>query len=302
MSSPDKRFVCHVGAHVTGARQVQRYLRENADRLGWQGLHYVPRERMSQYVGWGPKVVVDPDRFAQEFGRASRSPGIKGLLASHENTIGRPFAEGGGGLYADAQPTLEALAELAKPFRCTVVLSVRPQAEFLESYYLQTINEGGSDTFDTWLGKLNLDDISWLPLHEQLVGAFGVHSVRVLDFAKVGSDPVAHVREFFRLIDLDLPTLHVSPVRSSWHSEKGLRVALAANPYLRTSDERASLRTFVQKNFSDRGYPRAKLFGDEQRASLNDRYGDEYERLVATQHVGRAVRSVGQDPDDEARP
>jgi hypothetical protein len=289
MSSPDQRFVCHVGAHVTGERQVQRYLGENADQLARQGLQYVPRELMSKLVGWGPKVVADPDPFAQELRGAFRSPGIDGVITSHENMIGRPFADGGGGLYAGARPTIEALAEVTKPYRCTMVLSVRPQADFLESFYLQRVNAGEWTTFDTWLGKLDLDDISWLPLYEQLVETFGVDAVRVLDYAEVGSDPVAHVREFFRLIDMDLPAqLHVSPVSSPRHSEKGLRVALAANPYLRTYDERAGLRTFVQKNFSDREYPPATLLADEQRTSLNDRYGDEYQRLVAAQPVGRA--------------
>ena len=131
MTLPDQRFVCHVGAHVTGARQVQRYLRENVDHLGRVGLYCVPRALMGKLVGWGPKLVADPDRFARELRTAWRSPGIDGVLASHENTIGRPFADGGGGLYAGALPTLEALAEASEPARCTVVLSVRPQADFL---------------------------------------------------------------------------------------------------------------------------------------------------------------------------
>jgi hypothetical protein len=291
VSLPDQRFVYHVGAHVTGARQIQRYLRENVDHLERLGLHCVPRALMGKLVGWGPKLVADPDRFGQELGSAWRSPGIDGVLASHENTIGRPFADGGGGLYPDALPTLEALAEVSKTSRRTVVLSVRPQADFLESYYLQTVNEGEWHTFDDWLDELNLDDISWLPLHEQLIGSFGVDAVRVLDFATFGPDPVAHVREFFRLIDVDLPTdLHVSPVHDPRHSEKGVRMALAANPYVRATDERMGLRAFLHKNFSDRDYPPATLLTVEQRAWLNDRYGDENRRLVAAQPVGEARR------------
>lgn len=289
MSVSDQRFVCHIGAHVTGARQVQRYLRENVDHLERLGLHCVPRPLMGKLVGWGPKLVADPERLARELRRAWRTPGIDGVLASHEYTIGRPFAGGGGGLYAGALPTLEALAEVSEPAHCTVVLSVRPQADFLESYYLQTINEGAWHTFDEWLGGLDLDDISWLPLHEQLIATFGVDAVRVLDFAKVGSDPVAHVREFFRLIDVDLPTdLRVSPAPDPRPSEKGLRMALAANPYVRATDERMGLRTFLQKNFSDRDYPPPTLLTVEQRAELNDRYGDEYRRLAAPQPVGEA--------------
>ncbi|HEY2879986.1 hypothetical protein [Nocardioides sp.] len=289
MSLPDKRFVCHVGAHVTGARQVQRYLRDNVDQLERQGLHCVPRALMGKLVGWGPKLVADPDRFAQELGSAWRSPGIDGVLVSHENTIGRPFGDGGGGLYAGALPTLEALAGVSEPAQRTVVLSVRPQADFLESYYLQTISEGAWHTFDDWLGALDLDDISWMPLHEQLIATFGVDAVRVLDFAEVGSDPVAHVREFFRLIGVDLPAdLHVSPVHHPRPSEKGMRMVLAANPYVRTTDERMGLRAFLQKNFSDRDYPSPTLLTVEQRAELNDRYGDEYRRLVAAQPVGEA--------------
>jgi hypothetical protein len=94
------------------------------------------------------------------------------------------------------------------------------------------------------------------------------------------------VREFFQLLDLDLPTDQVPPVRLLRHSEKALRVALAANPYLKTPDERAGLRTFLQKSFSGRNYPPATLLSQEQRASLEGRYHDEYLRLVAAPPVG----------------
>jgi hypothetical protein len=289
VSSPDPRFVCHVGAHVTGARQLQLYLRENADRLASQGLHCVPRQLMQRVVGWGPKLVADPDRFAEELRSAARSPGIDGVLASHEDTIGRPLAGVGGGLYAGAAPTLQALAEVSRPFRCTVVLAVRPQADFLESYYLQTVRAGEWRTFDDWLGELDLDDISWLPLHERLVEAFGVDAVRVLDFAAVEPDPVAQVRTFLRLIDVDVPIdLEVSRVDNPRTSEKALSMALAANPYVRSADERLGLRTFLRKHFSGRDYPLATLLTDEQRSALNQRYGDEYRRLVGTQPVGGA--------------
>ncbi len=281
MSSPDQRFVCHIGAHVTGAPQVQRYLREHTDDLERQGLHHLPRGLMSKLVGMGPKLVAEPDRLGREVRAALRRPGIDGLLVSHENLIGRPFTDAGGGLYPDARPTLEALRKMVEPYDCTLVLSVRPQADFLESYYLRMVNAGEWDTFDTWVGKLNLDDISWLPLHEHLVEVFGA-DVRVLDYAKVESDAVAQVREFFRLIRADLPPdLHVAPVRNLRHSQKGLRMALAANPYLRDPDERASLRAFLHRSFSDRDYPRAALLTGEQRAALDDRYGAEYQRLVA---------------------
>jgi hypothetical protein len=47
------------------------------------------------------------------------------------------------------------------------------------------------------------------------------------------------------------------------------------------------MRTFLQESFSERDYPRAVLLSDEQRAYLDDRYGDEYRQLVA-QQVGGA--------------
>lgn len=291
MSSRDKRFVLHVGAHVTGVRHVQKYLRENVDLLGTRRVHYVQRELMGKYVGWGPKVVDDPEQFGQVVRRALRSPETDVVLASHENTIGHPFVEDIGGLYPSALPTFETLADLTKPYRCTIVLGVRPQADFLEAYYLQMVNAGELDPFDSWLSRLDLDDISWMPLHEQLVATFGADAVRVLDHRRVDSDQATYVREFFRIIDLDLPTeVHAAPARSVGHSEKSLRVALAANRYLRAADERASMRTFLHRHFSDRNYPPARLLTDGQRASLNDRYGDEYERLVATEPAG-GIRS-----------
>jgi hypothetical protein len=289
MSSPDQRLLVHVGAHVAGARQVQRYLREHVDLLEAQGLVYLPPALMGEYVGWGPRLVEAPDRFARQVRAALRPPGIRGALACHENTLGRPFDGEGDGLYAGARPALTALSEVFKAYSCTVVLAVRPQADFLESYYVQTVNEGSSETFDDWLGGLDLDDISWLPLHEQLVETFGVDAVRVLDYEQVGHDPVSHVREFFRLIDVDLPAHpEVTPVGIWQYSDKGLQVTLAANPHLRTYDERVGLRTFVRKSFAGPKHPPASLLTDARRAWLDDRYGDEHMQLLARQPIGGA--------------
>jgi hypothetical protein len=63
-------------------------------------------------------------------------------------------------------------------------------------------------------------------------------------------------------------------------SGKGLRMALGANPHLRTGEERKLMRVFLQKHFSNVRYPRPVLFSDEQRQWLRERYGAEYERLV----------------------
>jgi hypothetical protein len=289
MPSPDQRLMLHVGAHVAGARQVQRYLRESVDQLKSQGLASFPVEVMAERIGWGGRLVDGPDRFARAIREALQAPGVRGVLGSHENTLGRPFDGEGRGLYAGARPALTALAGASEPYPCTVVLSVRPQADFLESYYAQTVNEGSSHTFDDWLGALDLDDLSWLPLHKLLVETFGVDGVRVLDYERFGGDPVAHVREFFRLMDVALPAHpEVTPVGISHYSEKGLRVTLAANPHLRTYDERAGLRAFVRKNFSTRKHPTARLLTDDQRAWLNTRYAHEYLQLLAGQPIGGA--------------
>jgi hypothetical protein len=74
-------------------------------------------------------------------------------------------------------------------------------------------------------------------------------------------------------------TIDYKPSRNRSISGKGLSIALAANPHLRTGDERSKMRKFLQKHYSNVDQPRPILLSDEQKAALRAEYEAEFENL-----------------------
>ncbi|MGH8963185.1 MAG: hypothetical protein ACRDWT_18675 [Jatrophihabitantaceae bacterium] len=282
VNTGEKSLVFHVGAAPTASWRLQRCLVRNGESLRAGGLQYVANDVLAGGIG---ALIEDPEPLASVLDQALHAPELEVLVASQEGTLGHPFDRSGGdggGLFADAGPALDALAELTRSYRRTIVLSVCPQPEFLESYFRRMINAGDWAAFDAWLDGVDLDELSWLPVHEKLVGAFGADDVRVIDYRDIEQDEAGFLRNFFALVGRDLPITAVDlPESRPGLSAKGLRVALAGAPYLTGSGQRGRLHEFVLRNFSELDYPRPSLLSGERRAALKDRYGDEYERLVA---------------------
>lgn len=296
-----KTVVLHVGAHKTGTSLLQKYMRDNVQLLRRHRIWYLSRGSMNNYVGWGDKLLRDPDPLARTIRQTLRIPWFKLLIASHENTLGRPFAKDAldsSHLYPRAPEIIDALGELLRPYRPKIFLSIRPQDQFLESYYLQSVHEGRYETFEAWLDKIDLDAVSWIPIANKLFDTFGRDRVEIVDFRLIKQGQDAYIKHFFTRIDPRYSFNVEYPARRNPSiSDKGLRMALAANPHLKSGQERKLLRKFLQKHFSNLRHPRPVLLSDEQKQWLDDRYAAEYETLVRGQHVDgdtdRATKLTG---------
>ncbi|MCW2494835.1 MAG: hypothetical protein JWQ77_759 [Jatrophihabitans sp.] len=280
--SDSKLCVVHVGAHKTGTTMLQNYLRVNAKALRKHRIFFVTRPQLAVSVGWGRALVKNPERFQAHLDTFDKTKDVDLLIASHEDTLGHPFeADTNGRLYPSAGENLAALAAALHGRQVRVVLSIRPQADFLESYYLQTVHEGSSKTFDEWLRDVDLEALSWRPIVTLLGELFGTENTELIDFRLIRDGQDAYLKHFLSRLDARLD-MHVAYEDSHNRSisEKGLRMARAANPHLRSTDERRAMRRFLQTHFSNADYPRAVLLSDDQRTTLTERYSAEYDELV----------------------
>ena len=281
MSRHEKTAAFHVGAHKTGTSVFQQYLEDNSRTLLRRRLLHVSRSDMNEYVGWGAKLVRDPAPLADRLRQLRRNPWYRALIASHENTIGRPFTQRGACLYAQAPASIAVLSRVIEPCRPRIFLSIRPQDELVESYYLQTVHQGSHQAFADWFARVDPDAISWQPLVDLLVRTFGRDNVDIIDFALLKQGQEAYIRHFLTAVDPGLAfDIRYTRNRNRSVSEKGLRMALAANPHMKTGDERKLLRKFLQRHFSNLHYPRPALLSEEQRRAIQARYGEEYQRLI----------------------
>lgn len=287
MSLLDKRFYFHVGAHQSGAALVQKYLSRHADFLFAGGVQYLTREQLAPVVGWGGKFANAPEGLAEIVARALRRRRTFAVVASHESTLGQPFDANQAGLYAASGTSVAGLATLAQSSRCIAVLSVRPQADFIEANYLRAVNEGTREPFDVWLSGIPLTNLSWMPIYERLVTALGSDNVRVLDYRRAEENQAAFMREFLAAIDVDVPIeLPNRPAYTPTWSGRQLRMLLAANQHLTSGKQRGALRAFVRRQYRKKNDEAATLLSADKRAEIDGLYMSEYEDLVNTS-VGR---------------
>ncbi len=273
--------IAHVGAHKTGTSLIQKFMRDKPDQIAPFGIDPISRSDTNTLIGWGHALLDTPSLLADRLAAETGAGDARYVVLSHENTLGRPHRPSGAHLYPEAKDRVAALAGILDRFDFRVVFYLRPQASFLESYYLQLLQQGEFFTFDTWLDRVDFDLLSWRPVVEMLWSTFGEDRVAIGDFEEIRQGQEEFLRGFFRRIN---PAIDIHPEytakRNLSISDKGMRIAMAANPFLRSTEERKSMRDFLQKHFSNAKYPRPVLFSEEQHRRLSERYGAEYRELL----------------------
>ena len=275
-----KILVAHLGAHKTATSLVQKYFKDKKDYYDDQGVLALTRSEVSPFISWGDQIMENPWKFNKFLhSKAKRATG-KYILMSNENALGRPFKERPG-LYPDHTRIIPAFAKVMHGFQPRIVYSIRPQWEFLESYYLQRVQQGYFLTFSQYVAEIDLKQISWLPLIAQLREAFGADNVLVFDFGLIRKGQEVFLSEFVkRAISPDVtPDLNYGQVHNASLSDRGLQMALRINPLLKP-DETGIIRRFLQENFSNLTEPRPTLMSEVMRTELKERYADEYKSLV----------------------
>ena len=275
------RVVIHVGAHKTGTSLVQRYFSDQPQKTRARGIGLITREDASnRLVGWGDKVSDRPEdlrsRLQEEM---AKQPSV--VFMSLENTLGRPFLPDRPGLYPDAARGAEGLAKACDGLDTHVVYYVRPIVEFLESYYLQTVQQGAWHSFQDWYATLDGPHF-WTPAVNALDDAFGADRVRMGDFAEIALGQNQFLQQFMTRAGLPQPpTVDYEPVRNRSLSARGLEIALSINPHLSSASERRETRLFLQKHFSNQLEDRARPIPEDLRQSVQDQTAAEYEALAA---------------------
>ena len=274
------RLVFHVGAHKTGTSLVQTYLQRSARRRVASGIAVVPRHHVHELIGWGATVLRHPEHLRRRIeAEARRHPAV--LVVSDECSLGRPFEDGMAGMYPRAPELAAALARVSEGFDTRVVMYLRPLADFVESYYLQTIHEGAAHTFEEWFAGLDAESLSWSPAVEGLRAAFGGHAVEIGDFREFEFGQSLFLRRFLERAGIAPWTT----VRHRYHSnpsvsQAGLKLALERNSLFATVEERRAWRRHLQDRYSNLDGPRARPMPPQVRMMLDSTAALEYEHLT----------------------
>ncbi len=294
-------LVLHLGAHKTATSLLQKYMQSRPAEMQRVRAVAVRRGASNDLIGWGgvpgrrPELLREavlaagrrPYRIAGKYALPSGLAAFAGLtprtvVVSHENSLGRPFRGTGRPLYPHAATCAQGLAGSVGDLTSRVVYYIRSQDEFLESYYLQTIHQGGTDRFRDWLAGVDTAQVSWVPVVDGLVAAFGAERVVVRDFAEIRQGQNEFIASFLRTCDPRIEPRVDFPARKNRSiSQHGLDVALAMNPLLANWEERHLARVFLQNHFNNTTGPRPVLLDEDEKATIRERYAAENADLVA---------------------
>jgi hypothetical protein len=282
-----QNVVLHPGAHKTGTSLVQKYMRDRRDMLAAVGVMSLPRSEGDRLIRWGAAqdVKAGQEQLNQAI-RVAEIAGCEHFVISHENTLGAPFVAEKNTIYPRLLERARNLKNALSRHNIVVVYYIRSQAQFLESYYLQTIHEGKDHTFKAWRRQVGKPNLSWRPVYENLCEVFGKESVILRSFDDdISQGQAVYLERFFSSfmnVDADaFGRFEYAPVRNPSIGAKGLKIARAVNGLLETSRERKSMRRFLQDNFSNIDYPRPVLLRAAQISELGQKYGAENSDLIA---------------------
>lgn len=275
-----KTVIAHLGAHKTATSLVQKYFKSKREYYEENGILALTRGSVSPFISWGDRITQEPQGLNNHLKSAATRTDCEYIFLSNENALGRPFTSKPG-LYPNHRPIIEAFPNAFEGFSTRIVYTIRPQWEYLESYYLQRVHQGYYLTFSQFLDDIDLTEISWLPLVDRLRSVFGAENVQVMDFSLIRKGQDVFLREFIRrnISSEVIPDLDYDETHNASISDRGLQMALRVNPLLKQG-ETGVVRRFLQQHFSNRTEPRPVLLSDTLRSELIARYQGEYDFII----------------------
>ena len=276
------QIVFHLGAHKTATSLIQKFLNNEEGFRKDNQIRHIDRTDSDTLIGLGDKLKKSPFVLRRRLLREG-SYGSEGstVILSHENALGRAFSRASG-LYPKANGNAERLSKVAKHLPVKVIFYIRPLETFVPSYYMQSINEGGVLTFDSWLKKnIDLSKLSWTPVVQTIIDHFGIENVEIRDFREIDAGNKIFLSNFFAACGLKSFTVpDYEKLHNPSLSEQGLKIALLVNPLLENWTQRKSMRKFLQANFNNSNGEVPKLLTPELREVLAGIDAIEYESLL----------------------
>lgn len=286
MLKPRKKqtLLVHIGVHRTATSSVQAHLRENADALLDQGVFLVNGRGRHMALA---NALFDGERSPQELGEMLREQAsaarrkVRSFLISDEDIALRQ--------------RLTPFAEMRRFFDVKIVVALRRQDLWLESWYFQNIKwQWNPDlahlTFAEFMDRR--EDFHWIDYDRylgQLEADFGAQNVWPFVFER-GQMPDGPVAAFDQRIGLDATRLTDPPHRNSSFSplmaEFIRRLPLdKARPKVRARLEAAFIQTDREMQRSPEESS-ALLMPPDQRRAVMDRY-EAGNRAVARRYFKR---------------
>ncbi len=275
----------HVGAHKTGTSFLHKELCRLGPELASQGCYYEPSavHHAKTLLARGSHAdSLTADKVRQELELAN-SHGFARTLLISEHFCGNPNTG-----YIESDDIARSLSNVCKDWDVNILISVRRQDTFVESWYGQSIKEGGFWTFDEFLSAWPTPGPDWDRIVRGYENAFGQDKVKVVAYenAFTSSKDILDAHYLGWFYDKPIPIPNSSTINPSLGAD-ALEIARQANRLL-SANHKTELRR-VLETCAPRGSQPFNLFSPEARdywlqacAATNRRLSERHPVLAET--------------------
>ncbi|MQW87735.1 hypothetical protein [Sinorhizobium saheli] len=223
-----KKLVIHVGAHKTATTYLQSVLLENHQLLRANDVHFGPITASAAIAVsklWGTPNAMEVDDAAEELKRLL-DPSKSVNILSWEGFLGMPFTDPG--LYGRAGKLMALFKHIAKAEQIAVMLYVRRQDTFLNSYYIQTLKEGLGHSPRAFFRTISMATLDWIALVEELE-SLGM-DVEVGAYESLSLSKDLYWSPLSKAVEFDLATLAAAkPHQNTAYNEHAVKIAQFIN-------------------------------------------------------------------------
>lgn len=160
--------ILHLGVHKTATTYTQSRLWNSKDELASSGVNYIRlaelRARLTSKLGGSQFTSQDVFNVLYPYLNCKR------LIISDENILGGTDAPRKEKLYPKAKWKVEKLLSGLEGFDVVIFLTLRNYPEYLVSRYSESLRHFKFICFNEYMSNLKRENISWLPLLEDLAG------------------------------------------------------------------------------------------------------------------------------------
>jgi hypothetical protein len=199
----------HLGAHKTATTFIQANLVANRpafEQRGWRVI-YFQKEAPAAYQQIkkfrnGQDLDATANAEIDNYFREVRAD-TRNIFFSSEVVLGPMSMMRTGTIYPHIKATAARLKANFAGRDVKIGFCIRDFAGYIESSYNWLVGNGSADTFESYIGNITPEGVSWAHVVDGLTEAFGERNVSIWTYEDFKKDSAAAFLEIIRLAGLD---------------------------------------------------------------------------------------------------
>ena len=277
-----KKLYIHIGTHKTGSSAIQRALQLAEYDMRKENIVYIPREKVPDSIlnsalatSFTNNDISIGKRFFDKW--INSSPEACNLVFSHEDLSGNPF-DG----YKNSYCVAQSIREMTKGRQVIIIVYLRRQDFFVESFYNMRIRAGGHRDFNDFNNNIfKGKTLNWYELLKNYAHFFGKENIITRRYdKKYLYENNSLIIDFANIIGSEtLKNVALALSYNSGINRDALEILRLCNKYL-NEKETAVLKKSFEKSSSKSPFSKCPFFTPEERKQFMANFAATNELVV----------------------